>query len=346
MNDQSEQPHSIQPGSGLANEAMVTGMQEFKALVLEADKQVLHKGDVDPHTREKVVSCFRGLCEAMYLQLEKDAEITEDTRRAVGHWLQQELLPYMAVSDFGEMMYAKPRGYAGDYSTIQTIYDDSEGGYGRVGELLDRCFLNEPAAIAVKNRREILLDEMRMMFAAKQDEPCAFTSLACGPATEVFDLFDHADDPSRITMTLVDIDYLALDFVMEKLKRSPYKRQVHLRYGNLIHMVTGKTELDIPPQDLVYSIGLIDYFADEFVIGLMNFIYDRLRPGGKVILGNFHPENTTKALMDHVLDWVLIHRNEEDMDRLYSTSKFGRPCTNIRFESQRINLFAECVKSE
>jgi hypothetical protein len=32
------------------------------------------------------------------------------------------------------------------------------------------------------------------------------------------------------------------------------------------------------------------------------------------------------------------------MNRLSESSVFGRPCTNIRFEDQRINLFAECVR--
>jgi hypothetical protein len=48
--------------------------------------------------------------------------------------------------------------------------------------------------------------------------------------------------------------------------------------------------------------------------------------------------------MDHVLQWKLTHRTEEDMNRLFSESSFARPCTNIRFEKEGVNLFAECVK--
>lgn len=44
--------------------------------------------------------------------------------------------------------------------------------------------------------------------------------------------------------------------------------------------------------------------------------------------------------MDHLLDWKLIHRTEDDMNRLFEASKFGRPCDEIRFEAERINLFA------
>jgi extracellular factor (EF) 3-hydroxypalmitic acid methyl ester biosynthesis protein len=115
-------------------------------------------------------------------------------------------------------------------------------------------------------------------------------------------------------------------------------------HGNLIYLATGRQTLDLPQQDLIYSIGLIDYFNDDFVTKLMDWIFDHLRPGGRAILGNFHPKNPTRAFMDHVLDWRLIHRDEAKMDELYRASKFGKPYTSIFFEEEGINLFAECVK--
>ena len=60
-----------------------------------------------------------------------------------------------------------------------------------------------------------------------------------------------------------------------------------------------------------------DYFGDELAVTLLNWVHDRLRPGGRVILGNFHPRNPTRALMDHVLDWKLVHRDESDLNRLF-----------------------------
>jgi hypothetical protein len=91
---------------------------------------------------------------------------------------------------------------------------------------------------------------------------------------------------------------------------------------------------------------LIDYFSDNFVIRLLGYIHSKLRLGGRVILGNFHPRNPTWALMDHVLSWELIYRTEDEMNQLFEQSAFWRPCTNIRYEAQRINLFAECIKKD
>ena len=49
--------------------------------------------------------------------------------------------------------------------------------------------------------------------------------------------------------------------------------------------------------------------------------------------------------MDHVLDWRLIHRDEADMNRLFETSRFGTPCTEIRYEEEGVNLFAMALRT-
>ena len=167
------------------------------------------------------------------------------------------------------------------------------------------------------------------------------TSLACGPAREVFDVFAELGHDG-FDVTAIDIDHDALALLNSQIQESSVPiRPVH---GNLIYLATGRQKLDLPPQDLMYSIGLIDYFNDNFVIKLLNWIHDRLRPGGRVILGNFHPKNSTRAFMDYALDWRLIHRDEAKMDELYRASKFGKPCSRILFEEEGVNLFAECVK--
>ena len=66
----------------------------------------------------------------------------------------------------------------------------------------------------------------------------------------------------------------------------------------------------------------------------MNVVHDARAPGGRVILGNFHPRNETRAFMEHVLDWKLVHRAPADMDRLYRASKFTGPSSRVVFEAE------------
>ena len=146
-------------------------------------------------------------------------------------------------------------------------------------------------------------------------------------------------------MTLIDIDLQALAYVADKRDTTRLSRQIDLVNENLLYLAIGRSRIDLKDQDLVYSMGLIDYFGDKFVVKLMNFAHHALKAGGKLILGNFHPNNGDQALMDYVLDWKLIYRTQADMDDLYQRSSFARPCTAIRFEEEGIDLFAECVRA-
>ena len=172
------------------------------------------------------------------------------------------------------------------------------------------------------------------------------TSLASGPAAELFDAFAALDDPTRLQATCIDIDDEALTYVAVERSARGLDAQMRLEQGNLVYLATGRTTLDLPAQDLIYSIGLIDYFSDAFVVKLLNAIHGLLAPGGQVILGNFHPRNPTRALMDHVLDWKLIHRDEADMDRLFAASAFGGPCARVRVEGggQPVRLRTEGLR--
>jgi SAM-dependent methyltransferase len=317
----------------------------FKRLVQQADLQAIKHDAVPPELADEILKAFHD-CETLLDQVLGDsAQESEETKAVVGARVQAELLPYLLMSESAERWYSKPRGYAGDFLTIAQIYDDVAKGTGRVGPILDRCFLSMSAVHAVQNRRGLLATEIRATLAARVEGPTRVTSLACGPAQELFDVYASLPDPSVLKATLVDIDLLALAYVSDRRDRKHLKKHMELLNENLVYLAAGRRRVALLEQDLIYSIGLIDYFTDSFVISLMDFIHEALRQGGRVILGNFHPRNVTKAIMDYVLDWKLIHRTDEQMNRLFQASAFRRPCTRILYEPQGVNLFAECIKA-
>lgn len=314
---------------------------ELKAAFTAVDRAALRNGgDVPVDLASEFQNRFTAFCLLLNGHLSDSSPHNEETYEALGAHIQRELLPYILLTENGERWYAKPRGYAGDFLSIEWIYRNQAGGSGRIGPLLDRCFLDLPAATAVRNRRGLLREEIEKTIAARQSATARVLSLACGPARELFDVYETLEDPAILAATCADMDLQALAFVADLRDARKLKRTMHLVNANLVHVAMGRAKLELPPQDLAYSIGLIDYFEDPFVIHLLNAIHDRLRPGGRVILGNFHPDNPTRAVMVHLLDWKLIHRSEDDMNRLFKASKFGRPCDEIRFEAERINLFA------
>lgn len=259
--------------------------------------------------------------------------------------VQAAIVPLMRRSENGWRWYEKPRGYAGDFATIARMYDDEARGATEVDRVLDRCFLDFPAVFAVQNRRALVAAEIRAAIRGCTDRGAArVTSLACGPARELFDVYGCLDDERVLDATLIDFDREALAYCGAERTARDLDDRIDLVEANLIHVAVGRSALALAPQDLVYSIGLIDYFDDNLVVKLLDWIHSILRPGGRVVLGNFHPCNPTRAAMDHVLEWRLIHRDETDMHRLMRASAFGTQCTRITYEPQRINLFAEGIK--
>ena len=174
-------------------------------------------------------------------------------------------------------------------------------GTGRLGPLIDRCLLDLPAAQAVRNRRGLLLEEIEAQLAACPAGVTRVTSLASGPAAELFDAFAALDDPTRLQATCIDIDDEALAYVATERGARGLDAQMRLEQGNLVYLATGRTTLDLPPQDLIYSIGLIDYFSDGFVVKLLNAIHACWRREGRSSWAT-STRNPTRACMDHVLD--------------------------------------------
>ncbi len=325
-------------------------LESFKKLLAETDRAAVENEDVVP---EAMAAKVREQFKQFHQMLEHVANEVSQTnprlREDLGILVQRELLPYLLLTKWGERAYAKPRGYAGDYLTIKMIYDNQAGGSGRLGPLIDRCLLDEPAGKAVRNRRRLISRAiLRVVEQARADgrRQTMVTSLASGPAEEVFEAFAELDDKQALRATLIDFDLQALAYVKERCDALGLTSQIELRDENLIYVALGRRHAPFEAQDLVYSIGLIDYFGDRLVVQLLDVIWTMLRSGGETILGNFHPRNPTRALMDYVLDWKLIHRTEEDMARLFTSSRFRMPPTEIEFEEERINLFARCRRTE
>lgn len=320
-------------------------LEGFKAAIRDADRAAKdQKGEIPPAHAVAVEQAFGAILSTSERVFYDGKDFQGAGIEALGAELHRELLPYVLLARSPERAYSKPRGYAGDYLTIEWTYRAEAAGSGRVGPLIDRCFLDLRAAQAVRNRRALLAAEIQRAVRAKPEGDVRVTSMACGPARELFDVFGQLDRPTRLKASLIDIDAEALDFVRSERTNRGLDDQMELHLANLVYLATGRQQLALPPQQLVYSVGLIDYFDDRFVVKLIDYAYGLLAPGGRLILGNFHPRNPDRAFLENVLEWRLIHRTEGDLNRLYAESRFGRSCSRVFFENEGINMFAECVK--
>ena len=89
------------------------------------------------------------------------------------------------------------------------IYANKPAGTGRTGPVVDSCVLNLAVAKAIRNRRHALAAEILKSYAATSKE-FHVACLACGPASEIFDVFEKAADKDRLQVSCIDTDREAL----------------------------------------------------------------------------------------------------------------------------------------
>jgi CRP-like cAMP-binding protein len=233
-------------------------VRKFKALILEADRAAVNNfGRVPPQLVTTVQHEFCNLVVFTNTVIGSESSLTTQVKAATGKEVQEQFLPYVSLTETADRFYSKPRGYAGDFLTIAKIYENKPAGAGRLGALMDASFLATSAAAAVRNRRPLVAKLIDEAVEQKAGTLTRVTSLACGPAQEIFDVYERRSDASLIRTSLIDIDLQALAFVHEKATLKGLNRFIEVFNQNLLHLVIGRKSIQLPPQDLIYSIGLI-----------------------------------------------------------------------------------------
>ena len=268
-----------------------------------------------------------------------------DDKISLWQYVFKEAFPYVMRSRVAERSYFKPKGYAGDFMTIEMLYQNTPEGDGKIGTMVDAWCLASPAARAVRGRRRLLTQQLLAIGREVYEKQgtVSIMNLACGPCRELADYLSACGYSEAVRALCVDIDPDALAYAHKVFAAIDHKAQLSMMQENLIKWCLGRVDHDFGAQDIIYSSGLMDYLDDTLFKAMINRCYDQLRPGGVLMLGNFSPLNSIRRFMDHILDWKLIHRSEDDLVTLFEESHFKDHVTIIG-EDQGINLFAKAQK--
>jgi extracellular factor (EF) 3-hydroxypalmitic acid methyl ester biosynthesis protein len=75
----------------------------------------------------------------------------------------------------------------------------------------------------------------------------------------------------------------------------------------------------------------------------MDIFYKFVAPGGLLVVTNVEPSNPLRHGMEHLLDWHLIYRKEQDLRALRPTYAID-DYVSVRADSTGVNLFMEVRK--
>jgi extracellular factor (EF) 3-hydroxypalmitic acid methyl ester biosynthesis protein len=219
---------------------------------------------------------------------------------------------FFAQSPLLKRCLEKPRGYAGDYLMMEGVCNKPPPAGTALGTWLDAWFHDHfPPFVAVRNRCNMVAD---ILFREYQRGACRILSVACGSAPEL----TLADPSCRFSeIVLLDQDAEALDFAQSRLKKQDLGSTTVQTISTSIRQLSPSTDvLRVGNFDVIYSMGLYDYLSAAQARKLTSTLWSAVAPGGLLMIGNFQGHYWARHVMEAVMEWFLIYRDEDDMRRL------------------------------
>jgi hypothetical protein len=224
----------------------------------------------------------------------------------------------------------KPLGYAGDFRLMELFFTRELTGDGLYGRFLHSVAQNYTFGQAVRAREEVTRKAVRQAIEAEGDGPVRILALAAGPAVELRRLLEEPLTVNRpVELILLDQDPAAHETAHRHLTRILLERHhglLPIRVQCLTFSVRQLLKPVTPDEqrvrdlledlDLAYSSGLYDYLPDAVAVRLNQLIYRRLKPSGRLLVGNMVETPDSSWMMDFVGGWSLLYRTDESMLRL------------------------------
>jgi extracellular factor (EF) 3-hydroxypalmitic acid methyl ester biosynthesis protein len=216
----------------------------------------------------------------------------------------------------------KPFGYPGDYEVMRFIYERQFEGATLFAKAVQLSFLSTAAPTAVRTRKDMMKAQLRRAIEEHRGErrPLRILSVATGPAQELLELFKElSGNCPPIELVLFDQDKGALAFAYRRLtpvldERWGKQIQVLYLHDSIKRLLRDGNLFSAFGQfDVIFSIGLYDYLQASTAVVLTRNLVTRLAEGGSLYIGNMVPENSTRWIMEHHLDWHLIYRSRTQM---------------------------------
>lgn len=245
----------------------------------------------------------------------------KDRLRALKRYTENVLTPELMAGAIWKRSYEKPLGYPGDFGVMKQVYAWSREGADLYSQLVHRLGLEVGEFVAA---RMVMVQQTiaRVIAERGPNAETRITSLGCGPAKEVENVLHATRLDGRTHFTLIDQDHDALNYTYERLLPNIARlagqvdvRCLHVSFTQLLK--ASPIQEVLPPQDLIYTVGLVDYLAERRAQRLIEALYAQLAPGGMLLVGNVADcECSTFWPLEVIADWSLNYRNRADMLRL------------------------------
>lgn len=290
----------------------------------------------------------------LFFKFESEAQKIDRTKIDVcKRFAQQELHPLIMQSPFAHRTFHKPLGYAGDYEMVNMMFRNNYEGETSYAKIFNAFLLGPGPAESHRNRIEILIKKIAEVAenAKNLGYRAKIFNFACGPAIELQRFIAESDLSDNCDFVLLDFSEETLNYtsnILEKIKIQNGRQQVtiktiHKSVNEVLRSAVGLPDSDFDKNDgyyFVYCAGLFDYLSDRICAKLLELFFSQLKIGGKLLATNVHPNNPAIFLMEHLLEWHLIYRDEKKFVKLLNVEN-----KLIYTDQTGFNIFLEVNKN-
>jgi extracellular factor (EF) 3-hydroxypalmitic acid methyl ester biosynthesis protein len=206
-------------------------------------------------------------------------------------------------------MQTWPRGYAGDYETVEMILSGRcLSQKGTLAYHLERYVLDCPASQQHRNKVAVQADLIRSTITENPD--AAVLVVACGGCPDLRMLFNELKT-FRGQLWLNDIDKEALEHSVGRIATVlPHVKSVP---GNVVELLRDAKSL--PRFDLIVAGGLFDYLEDRVARFVIKGACSCLRTKGRFFFTNIG-RNPYRPWMEYCGEWFLRERDDATLRSL------------------------------
>ena len=248
------------------------------------------------------------------------------------------LSPWLSDNSFAKRGLDKPRGYPGDFMMMEMAYEDTASTNGGLAGEFDRLFFSK--YVSVINRKNIIVDTLRTVLREwRESRPIEILTLGGGPCREFYELERDQSAyewKTKITLDYLDHDDQAVEFSRRRLSGNQILLETNffqhslLSFGRDWGVLGGRTNYDV-----VYALGIADYFPDTILVSVIAQSLSILQQKGKLILAHKDKLRFNFSLLDWICDWTFFRRGEQDVVRLVEESIRMEANKTFKVEIQR-----------
>lgn len=284
-------------------------LEKFKKKIIKVNEynESLQK-ELDIASNEMLLAAYR---------IEK--ELSLSIRNELRGLFRSAIGKYLYESKILKRFYEKPRGYPGDYLMFEMIYDNQPISK-KLGHYFDKYTLAHIMVQSVRNRKEMMKQLLTAYINENNKQSVEILNIACGSCREIKELLYETTFNKNVKYIFLDQDKEALSFANKSLPHSNTLVEMSFLQNDILGTLGWKTEKRMPEmkkKDIIYSMGVVDYFGDNIFERFIKHFYQFLNPGGRLIIAVCGSRNLQNYVaLRWFCEWNFFTREEKNMERI------------------------------